>query len=215
MNKQIIADIFKIFAELNPNPQTELNFSNHFELLIAVLLSAQTTDIAVNKATAGLFKIANNPKAMLELGEDGIKQFIKSIGLYHNKAKNVVQTCKILLEKHAGVVPNDLNLLQELPGVGRKTALVVLNTAFGEHVIAVDTHVFRVARRLKISKATTPEGVEKDLMKKIPKIYLYNAHHWLILHGRYICKAQNPRCDVCPIYDNCPAVDKVKIKALK
>jgi endonuclease III len=208
ITKAKIHDIFSTLAQLNPEPKTELLYDSTFELLIAVLLSAQSTDIAVNKATRPLFAKANTPQAMIELGEEGVKSYIKSIGLYHNKAKNIIATCHILLDQHHSEVPNDLDLLQQLPGVGRKTALVVLNTAFGEHVIAVDTHIFRVARRLKISKSTTVLGVEKDLMKKIPKEFLYNAHHWLILHGRYICKAQNPQCTNCPIANICQSKDK-------
>jgi endonuclease III len=208
MNKQKINKIFAALQENNPTPETELNYSNNFELVIAVALSAQATDISVNKATKELFKVANNAKDMYALGVDGLKQYIKSIGLFNSKAKNVIAACKILIDKHNGIVPNTRAQLEELPGVGRKTANVVLNTAFGQNTIAVDTHLFRLGNRTRIAPGKTPVEVEKKLLKNIPKKYHQNAHHWLILHGRYICVARKPKCDACIIESWCEFKDK-------
>jgi endonuclease-3 len=195
-----------IFARLraaNPAPRTELVYQSPFELLVAVILSAQATDKSVNKATAALFRAANTPAAMLALGIDGLSPFIKSIGLYNNKAKNILAACAILLERHGGAVPASREELEQLPGVGRKTANVVLNTAFGAATIAVDTHIFRVANRTGLAPAKTVRGVEDKLLKFVPPEYLQDAHHWLILHGRYVCRARNPACPTCPIEDLC------------
>jgi endonuclease III len=195
-----------IFARLraaNPAPRTELNYQSPFELLVAVVLSAQATDKSVNKATAALFRTANTPSDLLALGVDGLSPFIKSIGLYNGKAKNLIAASRILLERHAGVVPDSREALEQLPGVGRKTANVILNTAFGAPTVAVDTHIFRVANRTGLAKGKTVRAVEDKLMKTIPAEFLKDAHHWLILHGRYICKARNPACPTCPILDLC------------
>jgi endonuclease-3 len=195
-----------IFARLqaaNPAPRTELNYQSPFELLVAVVLSAQATDKSVNKATAALFRAANTPAALLALGVEGLSPYIKSIGLYNTKAKNLIAACRLLLEQHAGAVPLSREELERLPGVGRKTANVILNTAFGEATIAVDTHIFRVANRTGLAPGKTPRAVEEKLLKFVPPEYLKDAHHWLILHGRYICKARNPACPVCPIEDLC------------
>lgn len=201
--KQIQA-IFAIFAKNNPNPETELNFSNPFECLIAVMLSAQTTDIQVNKVTKTLFKVANNPKDMLALGETKIIEHIKYIGLFRGKARHALGISQALINEHSGQVPNDLTALQKLPGVGRKTALVVMSAVFGESTIAVDTHVQRVSHRIGLVKnCKTPLKTEQSLLKVIPKQYLFYAHHWLILHGRYICKARKPNCCACPIQHLC------------
>lgn len=203
MNKQIRQEIFERFRAANPHPTTELNFSSPFELLIAVLLSAQATDVGVNKATAKLFPVANTPQAMLDLGLDGVMEYTKIIGLYKTKSKHIMQTCRILLEKYNGEVPADREALESLPGVGRKTANVVLNTAFGQPVMAVDTHIFRVANRTKIAPGKDVREVEDKLMRFIPKEFLMDAHHWLILHGRYTCKALKPQCSTCLINDLC------------
>ena len=203
MNKQIRQEIFERFRAANPHPTTELNFSSPFELLIAVLLSAQATDVGVNKATAKLFPVANTPQAMLDLGLDGVMEYTKIIGLYKTKSKHIMQTCRILLEKYNGEVPADREALESLPGVGRKTANVVLNTAFGQPVMAVDTHIFRVANRTKIAPGKDVREVEDKLMRFIPKEFLMDAHHWLILHGRYTCKALKPQCSKCLINDLC------------
>jgi endonuclease III len=195
-----------IFARLraaNPAPRTELNFSSPFELLVAVILSAQATDKSVNKATAPLFRAANTPAAILALGVDGLSPYIKSIGLYNSKAKNIIATCRLLLERHAGVVPASREELERLPGVGRKTANVILNTAFGEATMAVDTHIFRVANRTGLAPGKTVRAVEEKLLKFTPPEFLKDAHHWLILHGRYVCKARNPACPTCLIADLC------------
>ncbi len=194
---------FQRLAELNPQPRTELNFSSPFELLVAVTLSAQATDTGVNKATARLFPVANTPQAMLALGEEGLKRHIKTIGLFNSKARNLIATCRRLIEQHQGEVPNTREALEALPGVGRKTANVVLNTAFGQPTMAVDTHIFRVANRTGLAPGKTVLAVEKALLKRVPQAYLLNAHHWLILHGRYTCKARNPRCLQCPVMDLC------------
>jgi len=203
MNKATRRLIFECLRAENPHPETELRFSSPFELLIAVMLSAQATDVSVNKATEKLFPIANTPQAILDLGEEGLKNYIKTIGLFNSKAKHVIQTCAILLEKHHGEVPATRETLQELPGVGRKTANVVLNTAFGQPVMAVDTHIFRVANRTGIATGKTPLAVELDLLKKVDKEFIHDAHHWLILHGRYVCLARKPRCGNCKIRQWC------------
>ncbi len=201
----------QIFARLkasNPKPETELNYSSPFELLIAVLLSAQATDVSVNKATGPLFKVANTPQAMLALGVDGLKRYIKTIGLFNTKAENTIKTCRILVEQHGGEVPQNREALEQLPGVGRKTANVVLNTAFGQAVIAVDTHIFRVANRTRIATGKDVVEVEQRLMRLLPPEYLLDAHHWLILHGRYTCIARKPRCGSCMIEDLCEFKEK-------
>ena len=203
MNKFIRQEIFERFRAANPHPTTELNFSSPFELLIAVLLSAQATDVGVNKATAKLFPVANTPQAMLDLGLDGVMEYTQTIGLYKTKSKHIMQTCRILLEQHGGEVPEDRAALEALPGVGRKTANVVLNTAFGWPVMAVDTHIFRVSNRTKIAPGKDVREVEDKLMRFIPKEFLMDAHHWLILHGRYTCKALKPQCEQCIINDLC------------
>lgn len=203
MKKQDIPEAFARWQALNPTPTTELEWTNPFELLVAVLLSAQATDKSVNIATRKLFKLANTPQAIAELGIDGIETFIKTIGLYHAKAKHLHATCQILITQFDGKVPGDRAALESLPGVGRKTANVVLNTAFGQPTMAVDTHIFRVANRTGLALGKTPLAVENKLMKCIPAEYLMDAHHWLILHGRYICKARTPECWHCPISDLC------------
>ena len=203
MNKNI-KKIFEIFKDNNPEPKGELIYSSSYTLLVAVVLSAQATDVSVNKATKNLFKLAKTPKEMISIGEEKVIENIKSIGLYKNKAKNVINLSKILLEKFNGEVPRSLEELQSLPGVGRKTANVVLHMAFDIPTVAVDTHVFRVSNRTKIAVGKNVNEVELALLKNIPKKYLYHAHHWLILHGRYICKARKPLCDKCPILDLCP-----------
>ena len=207
------ADRRKLFARLkraNPNPTTELKYGSAFELLIAVILSAQATDTSVNKATVGLFKAANTPQAMLRLGLKRLKSYIKTIGLYNSKAANILKTSRLLIERHDGRVPRTRTDLEALPGVGRKTANVVLNTAFGESTIAVDTHIFRVSNRTGLAPGKTPLEVEQRLMENVPVRYRRHAHHWLILHGRYVCQARNPRCDTCLIYDLCRYGDKVR-----
>ena len=209
MNKQKRLEIFTRFRDHNPKPETELNYSSDFELLVAVALSAQATDVGVNKATDKLFPIANTPEAIYSLGVDGLSEYIKTIGLYNSKAKNVIGACKMLIEIHNSVVPEDREALEALPGVGRKTANVVLNTAFGHPVMAVDTHIFRVANRTRIAPGKNVLLVEKGLMKFIPKEFLVDAHHWLILHGRYTCIARKPRCGSCIISDLCEYKDKV------
>jgi endonuclease-3 len=194
------------FAQLkanNPNPETELEYSSPFELLVAVLLSAQATDISVNKGTRQLFKIANTPAALLALGEDGVRPFIEHIGLFRTKGKHLQETCRLLLERHGGEVPRTREALEALPGVGRKTANVILNTAFGEPTMAVDTHIFRVSNRTGLAPGKDVLKVEQQLLKRIPKEYLLDAHHWLILHGRYICKARSPECAQCIVEPLC------------
>ena len=203
MNKHIRTEMFQRWREANPHPTTELQFSTPFELLIAVLLSAQATDAGVNKATAKLFPVANTPQAMLDLGLDGIMQYTRTIGLYKTKSKHIIETCKILVQQYGGEIPHTREELEALPGVGRKTANVVLNTAFRQPVMAVDTHIFRVANRTKLAPGKNVREVEDKLMKFIPKEFLLDAHHWLILHGRYTCKAQKPQCSKCLIYDLC------------
>jgi len=203
MNKQKRYEIFSRLREENPHPTTELEYSSAFELLIAVILSAQATDVGVNKATAKLFPVANTPEAILALGLDGLKQYVKTIGLYNSKAENIIKTCRILIEQHGSEVPENRKDLEALPGVGRKTANVVLNTAFGHPTMAVDTHIFRVSNRTGIAPGKIPLEVEKKLLKFVPEEFLKDAHHWLILHGRYTCIARRPRCGSCLIEDLC------------
>ena len=203
MTPVAIAESFRRFRDANPQPTTELEYTSTFELLIAVILSAQATDKGVNKATRRLFPVANTPAAILALGEDGLKDYIKTIGLYNTKAVNILKTCQILLDEHSGEVPADRAALEKLPGVGRKTANVILNTAFRQPVMAVDTHIFRVANRTGIAPGKTVLAVEKGLMARVPPAYLLDAHHWLILHGRYVCIARKPRCGACLISDLC------------
>lgn len=200
--------LFERFKAANPRPTTELHYTTPFELLIAVILSAQATDKGVNKATEKLFRSANTPAAMLTLGEAGLKEHIKTIGLFNSKAKHVIATCRVLVERHGGGVPRDRAALEALPGVGRKTANVILNTAFGEPTIAVDTHIFRVANRLGLAKGKTPLAVEKQLLAAVPEDYRHDAHHWLILHGRYVCVARKPKCPACIVRDLCEYPDK-------
>jgi endonuclease-3 len=203
MNRQKRYEIFSRLREANPHPTTELRYSTPFELLIAVILSAQATDVGVNKATAKLYPVANTPQAILDLGLDGLKQYVKTIGLYNSKAENIIKTCRILIDEHGGEVPDNRKDLEALPGVGRKTANVVLNTAFGQPTMAVDTHIFRVSNRTGIAPGKTPLEVEKRLVKLVPEEFLHDAHHWLILHGRYTCIARKPRCGSCLIEDLC------------
>ena len=203
MTPVAIAECFRRFRDANPQPTTELEYTSTFELLIAVILSAQATDKGVNKATRRLFPVANTPAAILALGEDGLKDYIKTIGLYNTKAVNILKTCQILLDEHGGAVPADRAALERLPGVGRKTANVILNTAFRQPVMAVDTHIFRVSNRTGIAPGKTVLAVEKGLMARVPPAYLLDAHHWLILHGRYVCIARKPRCGACLISDLC------------
>jgi endonuclease III len=210
MTPQRIRKIFQALRTANPHPKSELLFSSPFELLIAVMLSAQATDRSVNLATRTLFAAASTPQAMLKLGLEGLTRYIRRIGLFNSKARNILATCKLLVEQYHGEVPRDRAALEELPGVGRKTANVVLNTAFGEPTIAVDTHVFRVANRTGLVRAATPRAVEDGLMRIVPPEFVRNAHHWLILHGRYICKARLPDCPHCPIARWCEYQHKTK-----
>ncbi len=210
MNAEKRRKIFERLRQTDPNPTTELNYRSPFELLIAVILSAQATDKSVNKATGQLFQLADTPEKMLALGEEGLKKVIRHIGLYNSKAKNIIQTCRILIEKHHGEVPRTRVELEALPGVGRKTANVVLNTAFGEETIAVDTHIFRVANRTRLAPGKTPLAVEKKLLKVVPKPFRRHAHHWLILLGRYTCVARKPRCGACLIEDLCEYPNKTR-----
>lgn len=203
MNREKRIEIFSRWRKANPKPTTELHYSSPFELLIAVILSAQATDVGVNKATDKLYPVANTPEAILELGLEGLKGYIKTIGLFNSKAQNVIKTCRILVEKHASVVPQNREELEALPGVGRKTANVILNTAFGEPTIAVDTHIFRVSNRTGIAPGKTVLEVEKRLLRLVPEEFKLDAHHWLILHGRYVCKARKPDCPACGISDLC------------
>ncbi|SBP89237.1 DNA glycosylase and apyrimidinic (AP) lyase (endonuclease III) [Thiomonas delicata] len=204
MNKTDIETLFSRLRAANPNPRSELQYHNAFELLVAVVLSAQATDASVNKATPALFAAAPTPQAMAALGEDGVAPYIRTIGLYRTKAKNVAALSRILIEQYGGQVPGTREALEALPGVGRKTANVVLNIAFGQPTLAVDTHIFRVANRLGLAKGKTPLDVEAKLMKVVPEAYLHDAHHWLILHGRYVCKARSPDCWRCALADLCP-----------
>tara|TARA_B100000029_G_scaffold506209_1_gene588556 strand:- start:1191 stop:1823 length:633 start_codon:yes stop_codon:yes gene_type:complete len=208
VNSKNIKEIYNRFQKENPKPTTELNFSSPFELLIAVILSAQATDIGVNKATSKLFEVAATPQTMLALGLTELKNYIQTIGLFNNKAKNIWRTCEILIEKYDGIVPKDREGLESLPGVGRKTANVILNTAFGQPTIAVDTHIFRVSNRTGIAPGKNVAQVEKKLLKVTPEKYKMNAHHWLLLHGRYICKARKPKCETCIISDLCEHKEK-------
>ncbi|MFV0542913.1 MAG: endonuclease III [Marinicella pacifica] len=208
MNKQKRTEIFIRLRDNNPEPTTELEYSTPFELLVAVTLSAQATDVGVNKATARLFPKANTPEAILALGEEGLKDYIKTIGLYNSKAKHIIQACQILVDKFDSVVPDNRKDLESLPGVGRKTANVILNTAFGQPTMAVDTHIYRVSNRTNIAPGKTVLDVEKKLLRLVPKEFLKDAHHWLILHGRYVCKARKPLCKKCIIVDICEYKDK-------
>ena len=203
MKDKDVAPFFATLRAANPTPTSELEYSTVFELLVAVLLSAQATDAGVNKATRHLFHVANTPKAILALGLERLEQYIKTIGLYRTKAKNLLQTCRILVEQHGGEVPRTREELEALPGVGRKTANVVLNVAFGEEAMAVDTHIFRVSNRTGLAPGKTPLEVEEKLMKRVPKEFLVDAHHWLILHGRYVCVARTPRCWQCAVIQYC------------
>ena len=203
MKREKIVELFRRLRELNPHPTTELDYTTPFELLVAVILSAQATDVGVNKATRKLYPVANTAQAILALGEDGLKRYISTIGLYNAKAKNVIATCRILVEQYGGAVPRSREALEALPGVGRKTANVVLNTAFGEPTIAVDTHIFRVANRTGLAPGANVRIVEDKLNKVVPVEFRKDAHHWLILHGRYVCKARKPECPVCAINDLC------------
>jgi endonuclease III len=203
VKKELIEPFFATLRAANPLPTTELEFTTPFELLTAVLLSAQATDVGVNKATRKLFPVANTPQALLDMGIEKLESYIKTIGLYRSKAKHLMETCRILVERHGGVVPRTREALEALPGVGRKTANVVLNVAFGEETLAVDTHIFRVANRTGLAPGKDPLAVEQALMKRVPKDYLADAHHWLILHGRYVCVARTPRCWECAVIQYC------------
>ena len=208
MKRTDILELFRRLHDLDPDPTTELKYSTPFELLVAVILSAQATDAGVNKATKRLFPVANTPEKILALGEDGLKNYISTIGLYNAKAKNIIATCALLLERHGGEVPRTREELEALPGVGRKTANVVLNTVFGETTIAVDTHIFRVCNRTGLARGKTVRQVEDKLVKVVPDEYKLGAHHWLILHGRYVCLARKPKCPICPIRDLCACKHK-------
>lgn len=210
MNKNKRTDIFTRLRAANPEPGTELEYNTPFELLIAVLLSAQATDVSVNKATRKLYPVANTPETLLALGEEGLKEYIKTIGLFNSKAKNVIGLCNILINQHQSQVPQTREALEALPGVGRKTANVVLNTAFGQPTIAVDTHIFRVSNRTGIAPGKNVDEVEQRLLRLVPKEFQLDAHHWLILHGRYTCIARKPRCGSCLIEDLCEYQDKVQ-----
>ncbi|HEX7348531.1 MAG TPA: endonuclease III [Rhodanobacteraceae bacterium] len=203
MKRADVAELFRRLHALNPHPTTELKYRTPFELLVAVILSAQATDVGVNKATRRLFPIANTPQKILALGEEGLKRYVSTIGLFNTKAKNIIATCRLLIENHAGTVPHDRAALEALPGVGRKTANVILNTVFGEPTIAVDTHIFRVCNRTGLAPGKTVRAVEDKLLKVVPDAYRLGAHHWLILHGRYVCTARKPKCPECPIRDLC------------
>jgi endonuclease III len=211
MTPKNITLFFQRLEAQNPSPTTELIFHSPFELLIAVMLSAQATDVGVNKATKVLFKVANTPKKILALGEEKLKEYVKSINFFNTKAKNVIKTCEILLKQHHGHVPSDRASLEALPGVGRKTANVILNTIFGEATMAVDTHIFRVANRTKLAPGKTPLEVEQKLLKVVPETFKKNAHHWLVLHGRYICVARKPKCYACIVEDLCPFEPKTEV----
>ncbi len=213
MKKTDIAAIFATLKAANPMPVTELEYTSVFELLTAVLLSAQATDVSVNKATRKLFPVANSPQAMLDLGLDGVESYIKTIGLFHSKAKHLLKTCEMLVDLHGGQVPRTREALEALPGVGRKTANVVLNSAFGEATMAVDTHIFRIGNRTGLAPGKTPLEVELKLLKRIPTEYLVNAHHWLILHGRYVCVARKPRCWQCSLAPWCDYTPKTPMPA--
>jgi endonuclease-3 len=208
MNAQQRRALFERLRALNPHPATELEYATPFELLVAVILSAQATDKSVNQATRRLFPVASTPRAILDLGVEGLAEYVRSIGLYQGKARNIIATCRILLEQHGGAVPADRESLEALPGVGRKTANVILNTAFGQPTMAVDTHIFRVANRTGLAPGASVRAVEDALLKRVPQEFLQDAHHWLILHGRYVCKARAPDCPACPIADLCEYRDK-------
>lgn len=208
MNAKKRIEIFQRFQQHDPHPQTELNYHSTFQLLIAVILSAQATDKSVNKATEILFLVADTPEKILQLGEDGLKYYIKTIGLFNTKAKNIIKTCQLLVDHYHSQVPENRKALESLPGVGRKTANVILNTAFGQPTIAVDTHIFRVANRTKLAVGKNEREVEDKLSQTIPKAFIHDAHHWLVLHGRYICIARKPKCPVCLIRDLCEYADK-------
>ncbi len=203
MNSQEINAFFATLQAANPSPQTELEYASVFELLAAVLLSAQATDVSVNKATRRLFPVANTPRKILALGEEGLCEYIRTIGLYRSKARHLLATCRILIEEHAGKVPGSREALERLPGVGRKTANVVLNVAFGQPTMAVDTHIFRLGNRTGLAPGKTPLAVEQGLLERIPPEYLVDAHHWLILHGRYVCQARKPQCGQCSVRAYC------------
>jgi len=211
MKKADIEEFFRRLEERNPEPESELEWTNPYTLLVAVTLSAQATDVGVNKATKALFEKVSTPQEMLDLGEEGLKDHIKTIGLFNSKAKNIIKAARDLVDKHGGEVPRDREALEKLGGVGRKTANVVLNVAFGEPTMAVDTHIFRVSNRTGLAPGKTPLAVEKKLLKVVPKKYAVHAHHWLILHGRYICKARKPNCPVCPVSDLCRFKDKTEL----
>lgn len=215
MKKDQIFEFFRRLAEANPSPETELEYGNVYQLLVAVTLSAQATDVGVNKATRALFAKVKTPAQMLELGEEGLKEHIKTIGLFNSKAKNVIAMAEILVREHGGDVPADRDLLTALPGVGRKTANVVLNCAFGAETFAVDTHIFRVSNRTGIARGKTPLAVEKGLEKKVPQPFRVGSHHWMILHGRYVCKARSPECWRCEVVDLCRYKDKIHEKGAK
>jgi endonuclease III len=208
MNPAKRREIFLRLQAANPHPTTELEYSTSFELLVAVMLSAQATDVSVNAATRHLFPVANTPQAMLALGEEKLREYVQRIGLYKTKAKHVMQTCRLLLERHGGAVPQTREELEALPGVGRKTANVILNTAFGQPTIAVDTHIFRLANRIGLAPGKTVLEMENKLLKVVPDEFKHDAHHWLILHGRYVCQARKPKCGACIIYDLCEYKDK-------
>jgi endonuclease-3 len=212
MNKQQIEPFFQILQQVNPHPQTELEYTSVFELLCAVLMSAQATDVSVNKVTRVLFKVANTPEKLFKLGIPRLEEYIKTIGLYKSKAKHLIQTSKILMDQFNSQVPKTREELESLPGVGRKTANVVLNSAFNEPTIAVDTHIFRVSNRVGLAKGKTPLEVEKGLLKRIPIQYQLHAHHWLILHGRYVCKARSPLCQACGVSSYCDHAKKATAK---
>jgi endonuclease-3 len=215
MKPDAIHQFFSILRAANPHPQTELHYASVFELLAAVLLSAQATDVGVNKATARLFVVANTPQKILDMGLDGLEQHIKTIGLYRSKARHLMQTCQILMDQHGGQVPRSREALEALPGVGRKTANVVLNVAFGEATMAVDTHIFRLGNRTGIAPGKTPLAVEQKLLKRIPAEFLVDAHHWLILHGRYVCQARKPQCGQCAVFAVCGFKEKQRVAAAR
>jgi endonuclease-3 len=204
-------EFFQRLQSITPAPETELEYQSSFELLVAVILSAQATDVSVNKATRKLYPVANTPEAILDLGEEGLKPYIRTIGLFNSKAENIVKTCRILIDEHGSDVPRDRSSLESLSGVGRKTANVVLNTAFGEPTIAVDTHIFRVSNRTGLAKGKTPLQVELKLLKAVPGEFQQDAHHWLILHGRYTCKARKPNCPECIVRDLCSFKTKTRV----
>jgi len=214
MNKHKRREIFERLRAADPNPTTELEHETPFQLLVSVILSAQATDKGVNKATAGLYAVADTPQAILDLGETGLKKYIKTIGLYNTKAANIIKTCRLLVEQYKGGVPDDRKALEAMPGVGRKTANVILNTAFGHPTMAVDTHIFRLSNRTRIAPGKNVLEVEKRLLRNIPKEFLKDAHHWLILHGRYTCVARKPRCGSCIIEDLCEYRDKTKYEGV-